>query len=75
MINVWYFTYILSQTTIILLNGVICTAHFSNNFDSLFNKKTEKFFSVCVVRHVKKEEKIKYLKRSFLKTENHYISH
>ena len=36
------------------LNSVICNAHFSDNFNSVFNRKIEKIFCVCAVNHIKK---------------------
>ena len=37
------------QTTRGMLNNVVCTAHFSDNFNSVFNKKAKKMFCVCPV--------------------------
>ena len=54
IINLWYLIDV--QRTRGILNNVICTAHFSSNFNSVFTKKVEKTFCACAVQHVKKEE-------------------
>ena len=56
---------ILLQTVRGVLNSLICTAHFSDNFNSVFNYKIEKLFCVCAVLHVKIEEQIGYLEFPF----------
>ena len=47
---------ILLQTASGIWNSAICTAHFSDNFNSVFNEKIEKSICVCSVYHIKKEK-------------------
>ena len=65
---------ILLQTALDRLNSLICTSHFSNSFDSVFNEQIEKIFCVLAVKHIYKKEQIGYLKYSLLTTKIHYIS-
>ena len=63
------------QTANCILNSLICTAIFSNNFNSIFNKKIEKLFCICADSMLKKEEQIAYLEYSLLITKIHHMSH
>ena len=63
------------QTAKGILNSLICTANFSNNFNSIFNKKIQKLFCICADSMLKKEEQIAYLEYSLLITKIHHMSH
>ena len=53
----WMFS-ILLQTALGKLNSFICTGHFSNSFDGVFNKKIEKIFCVLAVKHIYKKNRL-----------------
>ena len=47
----------LLQTAGDMLNTVICTAYFSENFDSGFSKKYRNFFVFVQFKYIKKKKK------------------
>ena len=64
IINLWYFIDVQFYFTARgILNTVICTAYFSDTFDSVFNKKRETFLCFCSIVCQKKEQ-IGYLEYS-----------
>ena len=59
------------QTAAGVLNGVISTVYFSDNFSSVLNKKKEFLVSACKER----KQQIGYLIYSLLISRVHYISY
>ena len=45
------------QTARGILKSVICIAHFSDNFNSVFSKKIEKRICLCSIAHKKRKNR------------------
>ena len=60
------------QTAKGILNSLICVAHFSNNFKSVFHWKGS-WNSLVLQQYAKKKEQIGYLEYSLLMVKIHYI--
>ena len=49
---------VLLQTARCVLKSVICTAHFADSFNSVFNKKNENFSGLCSITCKKKKNRL-----------------
>ena len=74
-LNFKFLQILILQTARSILNTVVCTAYFSDNFNRVFSKRNkETFLCLCSVV-CKKREQIGYLEHCLQITKTHYISH